>query len=450
MEGEVTTSNSTPASLPLSAIFLFDTLVSPERRRALVGRVLNEFSTLPVGVKNTLRSAVNDEVVPTSGGFRKGQAGRALDRSSFLLHEPLLQSVTSSDIMAGAVLQGWAESHPSLREAVERHLTGRGLTTPGPDLPSKLFRGQWLPDQWDAERESFSLAYTDDFDPEDVGLMMCYVSGNFPPLPHSEGLDTGELTLDDALSAALSSLRELPPPPPTGSGRYPTSSHRYPALSRKKQLSSAGTRSSTHCCCRYAWTSRNCWSSSNRIPKTGSQQGYPTTSIPALPSDWPESCSPSSPHTRPIHDRAPGISEERERAGQRDSLQPSILATLQQMSAMMTGDVPAHPATARRTVTDPSPAAPEPSPSPAPVSSGPLVPAPEGKKKTASISTGPILYFNNTGRGLSHGNRNTACIGFRRKPLNLVPSLRPTLSHCGLRTSNCERVPTPFAPKTRT
>ena len=180
MEGEVTTSNSTSASLPLSAIFLFDTLVSLERRRALVGRVLNEFSTLPLGVKNTLRSAVNDEVVPTSGGFRKGQAGRALDRSSFLLHEPLLQSVTSSDIMAGAVLQGWAESHPSLREAVERHLTGRGLTTPGPDLHSKLFRGQWLPDQWDAERESFSLTYADDFDPEDVGLMMCYVSGNFP------------------------------------------------------------------------------------------------------------------------------------------------------------------------------------------------------------------------------------------------------------------------------
>ena len=74
-------------AVPINAIFLLDSLVSPERRDAIVNRVLNEFPNLPVAAKNTLRSVVNDEV-PPPGGFRRGQAGRALGSSGFLLQNP--------------------------------------------------------------------------------------------------------------------------------------------------------------------------------------------------------------------------------------------------------------------------------------------------------------------------------------------------------------------------
>ena len=341
MTGEVKGGKPAPGNLPLSAIFLFDGLVSPDRRRALVSRVLNEFSTLPVGVKNALRSAVNDEVVPTSGGFRKGQAGRALDRSSFLLQEPLVQSVTASDILAGAVLQSWAESHPSLRQAVERHLTGRGLTTPGPDLHSRLFRGYWLLDQWEAEKESFSQTYADDFDADDVGLMLCYVSGNFPPLPHHDTRDSGELTLDDALSGALSSLRELPATATDWERKIPDFVASVSRIIEEKAAQLRWheefdallreVRGKYPELLEFFEQDTHYWVAARVSLEVDA--GAALRLAGKLQSQLAE--------YQPIHDRAPSISEERERAVQRDTLQPSILTTLQQMAAMMNGDIPA-------------------------------------------------------------------------------------------------------------
>ena len=325
--------------MPLSAIFLFDGLVSPERRRALVVRVLSEFSGLPVGVKSALRSAVNDEVVPTSGGFRKGQAGRALDRSSFLLQEPLLQSVAGSDIMAGAVLQCWAESHPSLREAVERHLTGRGLTTPGPDLHGRLFRGRWLLDQWEAERESFTQTYADDFEADDVGLMLCYVSGNFPPLAQDDSGDPADLTLDDALSAALSSLRELSATAADWERKIPDF---VASVSRVIEEKAAQLRwheefdSILHDVratylemLQFFEQDTHNWVAARVSQDAGAESALRLARKLLV----------QLAEYQPIHDRAPGISEEQERVQKRASLQPSILGTLQDLASFMTGEI---------------------------------------------------------------------------------------------------------------
>ena len=387
MSGEEKGGKSGPANLPISAIFLFDALVSPERRRALISRVLNEYSALPVGVRNALRSAVNDEVVPTSGGFRKGQAGRALDRSSFLLQEPLFQSVTASDILAGAVLQCWAESQPSLREAVERHLTGRGLTTPGPDLHDRLFRGQWLPNQWDAERDSFSLTYADDFDPEDVALMLCYVSGNFPPLPHHDTGDSGELTLDDTLSAALSSLQKLPPTAPDWERRIPDFVASVSRIIEEKAAQLRwheefdavlqGIRGDFPSLLEFFEQDTQYWLAARVSQEVDA--GAALRLAAKLQSQLAE--------YQPIHDRAPNISEERERASQRDSLQPSILATLQQIAAMMTGEVPAQPPAARLTDTATSPSTHGTSQPPAPTTPGLIATSPrepKGEEKPAA------------------------------------------------------------------
>ena len=348
MAEEATGGKPGPGNAPLSAVFSFDGLVSPERRGALVSRVLSEFSALPVGAKNVLRSAVNDEIVPTSGGFRKGQAGRALDRSSFLLQEPVVHAVTTSDVLARAVLQCWTESHPSLREAAERHLTGRGLTTPGPDIHEMLFRGHWLQDQWEVERESFSQTYADDFDADDVALMLCYVSGNFPPVSDSGSTTPREVTINDSLSAALSSLRELPATAPDWERKIPDFVASVSRLIEEKAAQLrwyeefdsilSEVRETYPKLLEFFEQDTHQWVAARVSPETDSNAALRLAGkLQAQLAEY-----------QPVHDRAASISEERERIQKREALQPSILATLQEIAALVTGEIEAQAPIPRR------------------------------------------------------------------------------------------------------
>ena len=91
------------------------------------------------------------------------------------------------------------------------HLSGRGLTTPGLNFPERLFRGYWPVHQWEVEQGAFAQTYGEDFVPDDVALMLCYVSGNLPIAPEKEGAVGGdEGSLLTALSAAFSAMRGLP------------------------------------------------------------------------------------------------------------------------------------------------------------------------------------------------------------------------------------------------
>ena len=338
MAGESARGNPDPKRISLSAVFSSNQVVSAERRAAVVSRVLSEFSSLPVGAKNTLRTAVNDEIVPTTGGFRRGQAGRALDRSAFVLQEQIVQTVTTSDLLAGAVLRCWAESHPSLREAVERHLTGRGLTTPGPNLSGKLFRGHWLKDQWEGEQESFVQTYNDDFDSGDIALMLCYVSGNFPPTPEASSNEAGEVTLNQALSSALLSLRELPATSQEWERQIPDFVASVSRLIEEKaaQLRWSeefdaillSVRETYADLLEFFEEDTHQWAAGRVSEEADSTSALKLASV--LQSRLAE--------YRPIHDRAPSFSEERERTRLRDTLQPSILMTLQEIAALMTGE----------------------------------------------------------------------------------------------------------------
>lgn len=325
--------------VPINAIFLLNSLVSPEQRGAIISRVLNDFSNLPVAARNTLRAAVNDEVMPTSGGFRRGQAGRALGSSGFLLQEPLSQTLLSSKVLAAAVLQSWSESHSQLKEAVERHLTGRGLTTPGPNLQEKLFRGYWPVDQWEVEREAFSQTYDDEFDLEDVALMMCYVSGNFPKAVHSDTESGASASLNDVLSASLSRLRELPASAPEWERQIPDF---IASVSRLVEEKAAQLR----------WTEEF----DAAIRETGETYGELLEFFECDTRLWSGArVSPEADPTAalklaatlktqlaeylPSHERAPSISEEIQRSRRRSELQPAIIETVQAIGTLMTVDV---------------------------------------------------------------------------------------------------------------
>ena len=330
--------------IPLNIMFSAAGPVPPQRRASVVSRVLNEFRTLPVAARNALRTAVNDEVTPTTGGFRRGQAGRALDRSSFLLQEPVTQAVDASEVLATAVLKCWAESHPSLREAVERHLTGRGLTTPGPNLPERQFRGYWPVHQWEVEQGAFAQTYDEDFDPEDVALMLCYVSGNFPVVPEPDGVapdDEGALLT--ALSAALAALRELPATSWEWERQIPDFVASVSRLIEEKAAQLqwtqefdailASIREEQSELLRFFEQDTLQWSAARVSPNAD---------IPAT-LRLAEKLRSQLAEYRPIHETAPGISEERERIQQRAARQPLVLETLQAIDSLMTGEAPEPP-----------------------------------------------------------------------------------------------------------
>ncbi len=325
--------------VPMNAIFLLDSLVSPERRGAIVSRVLNDFSNLPVAARNTLRAAVNDEVMPTSGGFRKGQAGRLLGSSGSLLLESVSHTVVSSKALAAAVLQSWSESHSQLKEAVERHLTGRGLTTPGPNLQEKLFRGYWPVDQWEVEREAFSQTYDDDFDPEDVALMMCYVSGNFPKAVHSDTKSGASASLNDVLSASLSRLRELPASAPEWERQIPDFIASVSRLVEEKaaqlrwseELDAAirETRETYGELLEFFECDTRLWSGARVSPEAD----------PSAVLKLAATLKTQLAEYLPAHERAPSISEELQRSKRRAELQPAIIETVQAIASLMTADV---------------------------------------------------------------------------------------------------------------
>ena len=323
-------------AIPINAIFSLDSLVSSERRAAIVSRILNDFTRLPVAAKNTLRSAVNDEIVPTSGGFRKGQAGRALGSSSFMLQGPVCQTVVSSEVLAAAVLQSWSESHSQLKEAVERHLTGRGLTTPGPNLQEKLFRGYWSVDQWEVEREAFTQTYGDDFDPEDVALMMCYVSGNFPKALDSDSGQEVPGSLNDVLSASLSRLRELPAAAAEWERQIPDFIASVSRLVEEKAAQLRWTeefdaviRETTE-----TYGELLAFFECDTRRWAGARVSHEADSTSTL--KLAAGLKSQMAEYLPVHDRAPSISEELEHSKKRAELQPTIVETLKAISSLMT------------------------------------------------------------------------------------------------------------------
>ena len=325
--------------IPINAIFSLESVISPERRVAIVSRVLNDFSSLPVAARNTLSAAVNEEGIPAPGGFRKGQAGRALGVSGLLLQEPVSQTVMASGALAAAVLQSWSESHSQLKEAVERHLTGRGLTTPGPNLQEKLFRGYWPVDQWEVEREAFSQTYDDDFDPEDVALMMCYVSGNFPKAVHPDAESSVPESLNDVLSASLSRLRELPASAPEWERQIPDF---IASVSRMVEEKAAqlrwteefdaairDTRETYGELLEFFECDTRAWS--------GARVSHEADSPAAL--KLAATLKTQLAEYLPSHERAPSISEELQRSRRRSELQPAIIETVQAIASLMNADV---------------------------------------------------------------------------------------------------------------
>lgn len=334
MAEEVVERQTNPEGMPISAIFSLEGMGKPDYRNAVVRRVLSEFSSLSKGVQSTLRSAVNEEIIPTTGGFRRGQAGRALGNSNFLLQEPVQRALILSDDLSIAVLRCWAESHASLRKEIEHHLVGHGIDSSGPGLTEKLFTNFWTAEEWKAEQDTFSQAH-EEFEQDDIALMLCYVSGRFP-LESQWEPDEG--AVGSALSAALSYLRELPPTAPEWERMIPNFVASVSALIEEKAsefqwfsnfdtVVEAVNREFSELMLFFEMDTQQ-WQAARVSQHADS----------AATLNMAERLQSLLAEYQPFHERASGISEERERSRKREELQPLILNALQEIDDLMAED----------------------------------------------------------------------------------------------------------------
>ena len=170
----------TPDALGIRALYV---CMSEECVENVVSCVLNYLGRASPESKRVFQTEL-DKLNLRVPGFRN--ASRA---PAHMLTTPVQRALPLSDNLAGAALKVWAESHQPLREIVLERIndvgTYIGVSEEYPDFSGNRLKGQWPKDPWEREFDRFTLLH-DDFDEDDIALMMCYVSGKLPGMTDSE------------------------------------------------------------------------------------------------------------------------------------------------------------------------------------------------------------------------------------------------------------------------
>ena len=182
---------------------------------SVVRRALDSRRQVSEVARSALDAAiVTSEVRVQGGGFRPQNVNRA---PSYQLQAPVIHAMSRSGELVGAVLRIWAESQQELRELAVQRLQEMGQPTNGPDFVGGCFRGVWDLDTWESERNRISEE-SSQVDSKDLGLMLCYLSGNAPPIlehgKHESGLPLDESSMDGTgvdFARWQGMLRTMPP-----------------------------------------------------------------------------------------------------------------------------------------------------------------------------------------------------------------------------------------------
>ena len=184
-----------PLSLAFSPL-----VMSLEHASAVIDHALDYRGDASDSVRSRLNSAIKDSV--TIPGFR--DASRA---SRQQLRDPVLAEIMlgGEERLAGAVLRAWVESQEALRAVVTEHLGARGISAEDADFQGGAFESTWPQHEWATESE---LIASEEYDAEDVALMLCCVSGRVP-------VEETQVEMESPLFQGwLDELSELPPGAP--------------------------------------------------------------------------------------------------------------------------------------------------------------------------------------------------------------------------------------------
>lgn len=120
-------------------------------------------------LENTLRSGVQIR------GYR--DASKASPQQ---LSGPILTEIDHGNgRLAGAVLRVWDESQAPLRACVAEHLRDAKVSLVKPDYKANRFAATWLMEEWVEHRETLAAEHQE-FNEDEVALMLCLVSGRAP------------------------------------------------------------------------------------------------------------------------------------------------------------------------------------------------------------------------------------------------------------------------------
>ena len=302
-------------------------------RDAVVSRALSFRGQASAGAANALNSAIQRSRVRVTG-YRD-----AVRAPHTLLRAPVSQLITSDADLAGTVLRVWAESQQALEDKVVKHLDSADIGAEYPNFSAKQFRGTWSPNDWKAHRNAFMRSHEDEgFSDDEAALMICYVAGRVPGMRDRNSAGVVAESSKQRFQEFLDFLKGLPAGAPEWEEAVPEFLDSFSALIAAKEaemkwaddfdavLQSIGSEFDEMLA--FFENDTDQWSS-RRVSRTAD-----ASSALGLVGELKSSLAEYGP----IHDRAPSISEERERAQLREKLQPRILDIIEQIDQLMTDE----------------------------------------------------------------------------------------------------------------
>ncbi len=315
-------------SLQFNAVY---EVMNPSYREAVVSRALSSRGELTSDAATALNSAIQKSRIRVTG-YRD-----ALRAPHTLLREPVSQALDFHPELAGAVLRAWVESQQALHDKIAQHLKDAGLEAEYPDFQAGKFRRRWPLNIWHSQRDRFIQENAeDDFSEDDAALMLCYVTGRVPMREGEGAPDRAAGSAGEYLDQFLDFLKALPPTALDWREVLPKFIESVSSLVKEKEaeLKWADDFDAVLQSVRTEFSEMLSFFERDTETWAAARVSHDADTAAALRSA--EGLRSLLAEYLPIHDRAPGISEERERIRRRDELLPVILDAIQGIDSLMT------------------------------------------------------------------------------------------------------------------
>lgn len=317
-------------SLQLNAVF---EVMNQAYREAVVSRALSFRGELTSEGNSALNAAIQKSRIRVTG-YRD-----SLRAPHTLLRGPISQALDFYPELAGAVLQAWVESQQTLHDKIVEYLKDAGLEAEYPDFQAGKFRRLWPRNVWHSSKDKFIQENAEDqFNEDDAALMLCYVTGRLPLTAGEGEPDKAAGSVGEYLDQLLEFLKVLPPTAPEWRDVLPNfiESVSYLIEEKESELKWADDfgaavqtlRTGFYDLLAFFEQDTDSWAAARVSPGIGTASALGSVEVlHSLLADY-----------LPVHDRAPSITEEKERISKRNELLPKILGAIQDIGSLMTGE----------------------------------------------------------------------------------------------------------------
>ena len=189
-----------PADLPTAVLLTF---LPAEFTESVVTRVIHQRSQLTSDARAELDVVLNDEVSIPQFPRYPAKAPPPI------LKQAILRHVQESESLVTAILKVWFASQFALRDLVVERLREIDMAVSFPDFEEYQLNGYWPYDDWSSLCDEIVEAHGG-LDREEVGLMLCCVTGKLPMFLATRTEDESRTMKSDLLHQTLTYLKELP------------------------------------------------------------------------------------------------------------------------------------------------------------------------------------------------------------------------------------------------